>query len=169
MENLNAEQVKRALECCKGDAIPCADCIYADFGQCQTYMATDALSLIKSQEQRIKELTEENERLERICKSYADDECENLPVLVDGKEVGTWDGIVHIFCCGRAKQIILTANGDESDRFLSLDDCLDEIECDKENECAIVIIEEGLHGDVYKFGQYSNREWYKCGSTCGFY
>ena len=107
--------------------------------------------------------------VKKAIEDMLEDECEDLPVLVDGKEVGTWDGIVHIFCCGRAKQIILTANGDESDRFLSLDDCLDEIECDKENEYAIVIIEEGLHGDIYKFGQYSNREWHKCGSTCGFY
>ncbi len=161
MENLNAENIINEIQSLIKALKDCGGWVKRGNGEgwFNHEILADTLALIKSQEQKVKELTEENERLEG----------ENLPVLVDGKEVGTWDGIVHIFCCGRAKQIILTANGDESDRFLSLDDCLDEIECDKENEYAIVIIEEGLHGDIYKFGQYSSREWHKCGSSCGFW
>jgi hypothetical protein len=77
---LNAEQIKKALECCtrgrksKEDR-PCLDCPYNECnivggtserqvkGTCQGWLMKDALSLIKSQEQRIKELTEEKERL----------------------------------------------------------------------------------------------------------
>lgn len=69
MENLNAEQVKKALECCtrgresRGD-IPCLDCPYNEFylagrtgerqvkGTCQGWLMKYALVLIK-------ELTEE--------------------------------------------------------------------------------------------------------------
>lgn len=53
MENLNAEKVKIALEVCAEDTP------YPD----QSQGLLDALALINSQEQRIKELTEENERL----------------------------------------------------------------------------------------------------------
>jgi 7-keto-8-aminopelargonate synthetase-like enzyme len=62
MENLNAEAVKKALECCTlGDCYPCP---YGNIGTgCRDKMSEDALALITSQEQRIKELTEENERL----------------------------------------------------------------------------------------------------------
>ena len=56
MQKFNTEQIIKALECCKGEDIPCTECIYADFGQCQTYMANDALALITSQEQKIFEL-----------------------------------------------------------------------------------------------------------------
>ena len=64
MENLNAEQVKKALECCITDS--CISCPYDDVGvysQCVPTLLENALALINSQEQRIKELTEENERL----------------------------------------------------------------------------------------------------------
>ena len=50
MENLNAEAVKKELEG------------LANFRTCPEYIK-DTLALINSQEQRIKELTEENERL----------------------------------------------------------------------------------------------------------
>lgn len=62
MENLNAEQVKKALECCTlGDCYPCP---YGNIGAgCRDKMSEDALALITSQEQRIGELAEENERL----------------------------------------------------------------------------------------------------------
>ena len=83
MENLiavNAETVKRALECCtrgrksKEDR-PCLDCPYNECnivggtserqtkGTCQGWLMKDALALINSQEQRIKELTQANEML----------------------------------------------------------------------------------------------------------
>jgi hypothetical protein len=76
---LNAEQIKKALECCtrgrKQDDIPCFDCSYNECnvvggtserqitGTCQGWLMKDALALINSQEQRIKELAEENERV----------------------------------------------------------------------------------------------------------
>ena len=60
MENeLNREQIIKALECCisevKQDDCPCDACPYKDNG-CNRNLLPDALSLIK-------ELTEENERL----------------------------------------------------------------------------------------------------------
>ncbi len=61
MENLNAEVVKKALECCtKGG---CALCPNFKKVPCQIPLMRDALALINSQDQRIKELAEENERL----------------------------------------------------------------------------------------------------------
>lgn len=80
MENLNAETVKKALECCargrkSKDDRPCLDCAYNECnlvggtserqttGTCQGWLMKDALALINSQEQRIKELTEENKKL----------------------------------------------------------------------------------------------------------
>ena len=75
MENLNAEQVKKALQGHIGVVdMRCEKCPYnQDNGSeiCIDLLMTDALALINSQEQRIKELTEENERLraipEQIC------------------------------------------------------------------------------------------------------
>lgn len=59
MENLNAEQVKKALECCGandgcvGEKCPYYEkCLF-----CITRMSKDALAIINSQEQRIEELT----------------------------------------------------------------------------------------------------------------
>lgn len=80
MENLNAEQIIKALECCtrgikSNEDRPCLECPYNECnlvggtserqikGTCQGWLMKDALALITSQEQRIKELTEENERL----------------------------------------------------------------------------------------------------------
>lgn len=66
MENLNAEQIKKALECCiSGD--DCTICPLRDEQSCPCVLNENALALIKSQEQRIKELTEENERLQKLC------------------------------------------------------------------------------------------------------
>lgn len=63
MENLNAEQVKRGLECCaNNDECVGEACPYYTTG-CEKNMPKDALSLIK-------ELTEENERLNDTLKLY---------------------------------------------------------------------------------------------------
>ena len=64
---LNAEQIKKALECCVKvggyrDAQICNDCPLSE-KRCAILLPENALALINSQEQRIKELTEENERL----------------------------------------------------------------------------------------------------------
>lgn len=61
MENLNAEQIKKALEHCIKDST-CEQCPQSPF---TCHIQEDALALINSQEQRIEELTEENERLMR--------------------------------------------------------------------------------------------------------
>lgn len=62
MENLNAEQIKKALECCiSGD--DCTMCPLLDEQSCPCVLNENALALITSQEQRIKELAEENARL----------------------------------------------------------------------------------------------------------
>lgn len=73
MENLNAEQIKKALECCSSSdgVFACeSGCPYwgGDYDTCPcteepNFIIKNALALINSQEQRIKELTEKNERL----------------------------------------------------------------------------------------------------------
>lgn len=94
MENLNAEQIKKALECCLTTSeSDCSDCGYRGrtrscFLTCTNFLIADALALINSQEQRIEayrqelgevrialaeankerqELTGENERLRAEC------------------------------------------------------------------------------------------------------
>ena len=64
MENLNAEQIKSDLAICALGY--CKACHYNKFiAGCRDELCGDALALINSQEQRIKELAEENERLMR--------------------------------------------------------------------------------------------------------
>ena len=72
MENLNAEQIKKALECChscnEADGKNCgyrqkAEGVEDLYISCTNVLIADALALIISQGQRIKELTEENERV----------------------------------------------------------------------------------------------------------
>ena len=67
MENLNAEQIKKVLEHCVNwtAEIGCKGCPYEENCIDQDVMK-DALALINSQEQRIKELTEE------LVKCYTD-------------------------------------------------------------------------------------------------
>lgn len=73
---LNAEKVKKALECClttsEGDCIACGYRGKKDglFVTCTNCLIADALALINSQEQRIKELAEENERLTINMNAY---------------------------------------------------------------------------------------------------
>lgn len=56
MENLNAEQIIKALECCiEGE---CDGCTYDEQTACKEYLLHDALALIK-------ELTEKNKNLEQ--------------------------------------------------------------------------------------------------------
>jgi hypothetical protein len=81
MENLNAEQVKSDLAICAlGD---CQACHYNKFiAGCRDELCGDALALITSQEQRIGELTEENERL----RAENDELCDNIACLEIDKE-----------------------------------------------------------------------------------
>ena len=74
MENLNAEQIKKALECCTSycDKDNCPYKTHDIPIACMTMRMVDALALITSQEQKIKELTEENERLRGILLQFTD-------------------------------------------------------------------------------------------------
>lgn len=61
MENLNAEQIIKALECCTvGIGTECEKCPYMRTAYCNDVLKKEVLALITSQEQRIKELGEEN-------------------------------------------------------------------------------------------------------------
>lgn len=83
---LNAEQIKKALECCSADTADCHSCPYGEFseGNCFDNAKKDSLALINSQEQRIKEITEENKawqkslitQKENADKSYYELACE---------------------------------------------------------------------------------------------
>lgn len=58
---LNVEQIIKALECCKTEStVVCLECPYRAFINCESLVRNDALALINSQEQRIKELETEN-------------------------------------------------------------------------------------------------------------
>lgn len=64
---LNREQIIKALQCCRhsdSDEKYCADCPYYAVKYCAAKISEDALALINSQEQRIKELTEERKDFE---------------------------------------------------------------------------------------------------------
>lgn len=85
---------------------------------------------------------------------------------VDGNAVGIWDGIVYIVCENKGKTIYKCASGDENDTFLSLNDCLKEI--DYRNGVCIVIFETALSGQIYQYGNYGDDYWYEHGKTQGF-
>lgn len=97
---LNREEMIKALECCTSGR-PCRECAYksksTDTFGCRKKCLIDALFLINSQEQRIKELAEENERLT----TYLD---EHFP-----KCIYQYDGEVQEYCvlapCGQFKTI----------------------------------------------------------------
>lgn len=66
---LNAEQIKKALECClSGD--DCTICPLCDEQSCPCVLNENALALINSQEQRIKELAEEAVSWKSIAEGY---------------------------------------------------------------------------------------------------
>ena len=85
---------------------------------------------------------------------------------VDGNAVGIWDGIARIICDNKGKTIYNSANGDEHDTFLSLNDCLKEI--DYCVGVCIVIFETALSGQIYQYGNYSDGFWYEHGETKGY-
>ena len=57
MENLNAEQVKKALEWAISEEF-CENCLCTVYGKSMTIFLNEVLAIINSQEQRIKELAE---------------------------------------------------------------------------------------------------------------
>lgn len=79
MENLNSEQIKKALECCASPTQMCKDCPMPeevkDDCRCMETISRNALALIKSQEQRIKELTAKVAKWEDECDLRGDMWC----------------------------------------------------------------------------------------------
>ena len=87
---------------------------------------------------------------------------------VDGKTTGTYDGICYIISGNKGKTIYVTAMGDENDKFVSLDDCRLAIGCGDDDDTVIVIIEDALDGYVYRYNNYGDKSWYRCGETRGY-
>ena len=108
-------------------------------------------------------LTEENERLRGTLSKSFNDKTEEI----DGNTTGTYDGIMYIFSGDKGKELCVTASGDENDRFVSLNDCLAEIGCGAD-DTALVIIEDYTKGYVYRYNNYGDKRWYRCGETEGF-
>ena len=69
MENLNAEQIKKALQICWDTT--CSDCEFDNNCEGHWNVLENALSLINSQEQRIKQLTEEIDDLKEDKELYS--------------------------------------------------------------------------------------------------
>lgn len=77
MKNLNAEKIKKGLKCCSEDTADCHNCPYSEFteGNCFDNAKKDALALITSQEQRIKELSAKVAKWEEECDLRGDMWC----------------------------------------------------------------------------------------------
>ena len=88
---------------------------------------------------------------------------------VDGNNEGCYDGVVRIMCENKGCTKYLVAMGCEDDVFFSLNDCLKEVCYDREEGgVVIVIIDNALQGDVYKYNSYGDGKWYKYGETGGY-
>lgn len=85
---------------------------------------------------------------------------------VNGDEIGTYDGVIRIIYGDIGKTIYLSAMGVENDRFISLNDCLQEIGYGGIG-VVVVIIDDYMQGKVYMYGNYGN-DWYEYGETRGF-
>ena len=86
---------------------------------------------------------------------------------VNGDTEGIWDGVAHIIYEDTGKTIYKIAMGDDTDEFLSLNDCLKLINYDGKSTC-IVIIDDSLNGIVYQYNNYGNNKWYAYGKTNGY-
>ena len=86
---------------------------------------------------------------------------------VNGDEVGIWDGFAYIVYGDIGREIVKVAHGDETDTFLSLNDCLKEVGYDGNGVCT-VILESWSSGKVYRYGNYIDKKWYIHGKTYGF-
>lgn len=88
-------------------------------------------------------------------------------VKVDGDTVGTWDGIIYVVCGEKSRTIFVTAIGDDNDKFITLNDILKEIDCNT-YDYPLVIIEDALSGNVYRYNNYGDNSWWKVGETKGY-
>ena len=86
---------------------------------------------------------------------------------VDGNDVGTWDGIIYIIWGDKGKTVYVTAMGDVSDKFFSLNDCLEVIGYNGEGS-VLVVVEDYTDGKVFRYNNYSDKAWREVGTTCGF-
>ena len=85
---------------------------------------------------------------------------------VDGS-TGIYDGVIRIITENKAKTIYLTAQGTDEDEFITLDDCLKLIGYNGEGTC-MVIFDDLTHGEIYMYGNYSEKCWTDYGTTRGF-
>lgn len=94
-----------------------------------------------------------------------------LGKMINGNEVGTYDGIITIVkesydeCT--AKRIIITTQGTHDDKFISLNECLQIIGYN-DGDVVTVIIDDAFRGNIYQYGNYIKKEWCEHGSTKGY-
>ena len=88
---------------------------------------------------------------------------------VNGDTFGCYDGIVRIIWGDKAKQIVMSANGTEDDKFISLNDCLKLIDYNKGDGYSVVfvMIDTFTDGVIYEYGNYG-QFWTEYGTTRGF-
>lgn len=70
MSELNANEIIRAYECCHSLLYSCEDCPFDKDNEACCNLAINTLALLKSQEERIKKLSEKNDRLRKSEITY---------------------------------------------------------------------------------------------------
>lgn len=92
-KELNREQqIVRAYECCHSILLGCNDCPFINDSQECVDVAKNVLVVLKSQEQRIKELAEENERL-REDNEIKSQKRANIFEIANAFDRGRTDGV----------------------------------------------------------------------------
>lgn len=81
---MNKEDIKKALECCKGEC--CSYCPHWCEIGCQYQTLSDALDLITEQEKEIEQLKAENEELTKVVSSKVYDLIDNAKEIADARE-----------------------------------------------------------------------------------
>lgn len=105
--------------------------------------------------------------MERENMKYKNNDALPTKERLDGDTVGIWDGIAYIIWNNKGKTIYITAMGDESDKLFTLNDCLKAIGYDGDGS-VLVILEDALHGTVYRYGNYLDKAWCEVGTTIGY-
>lgn len=94
---------------------------------------------------------------------------------VDGNKVGKWDAFITIFSGtdenARIIRFIHTANGDDNDKFITLEDCRkmfeDKYGKEEDRRPIYVWFDDWTHGEIYNYGNHG-KYWEKIGETIGF-
>jgi hypothetical protein len=93
---------------------------------------------------------------------------------IDGDKIGLQEGFIYIIKNSHtssgedittAKRICLVW---EMDRYITLNDCLKEVDY-KDGDSVMVIMEVENHGEIYAYGNYSEKKWNIRGTTTGFW